>query len=112
MPAFANNCVNFAEVGQPGLDRVAQFVALADIGDPRHYPATESFDRPLGFGQIIRRRKRVRIRLDLAADVDGNDVGAFVCHRDRMSATLTTSRTGDERNFAVKPSGLRTSANP
>ena len=34
--------VDLAEIGHPRLDRIAQLVALADIGDPRHDPATES----------------------------------------------------------------------
>ena len=54
--------VDLAEVGHAGLDRVAQLVALAHVGDPRHDTAAELLDRALRLGEIVGRRERIWIR--------------------------------------------------
>jgi hypothetical protein len=80
-------------------------VALADVGDPRHHPAADSLDRPLGLSQVVGGGQRVRVGRDVAADVDGDDVGALPRHRDRVCPTLPARRAGDESDLAVQLSG-------
>ena len=100
-----------AEVGDAGLQRVAQLVALADVGDPGDDAAAEFLDRPLDVGEVIGCGKRVRVGVDVAADVDDDDVGAFLGHGERVRASLTASPTRDERDLALEPSSHVSSAN-
>ena len=97
--------VDLAEVGHARLDRVAQFVALAHVGDPCHDPAARLLDRTLGLGEVVGRRQRIRVGRDVATDVDGDDVGALPGHRDRVRAALAARRAGDESDLAVEFSG-------
>ena len=103
--------VELAEVGDTGLERVAQLVALADVGDPGDDAAAEFLDRPLDVGEVIGGGKRVRVGVDVAADVDDDDVGAFLGHGERVRASLTASPTRDERDLALEPSSHVSSAN-
>jgi hypothetical protein len=105
-----DNDVDPAEVGQPRLDRVAQFMALTHVGDPGNDTAPEFLHRSFRLREIIRRGKRIGVRVDLAADVDCDDVGTFPGHRERMGAALTACCTSDESNLAVEPSGHSSSA--
>ena len=99
-----------AHVGDTGLERVAQLVALADVGDSGEDAAAELLDRPLDVGQVIGRRERIGVRLDVAADVDDDDVGAFLGHRERVRASLTAGPTRDESDLALEPSSHVSSA--
>ena len=102
--------VDLAEISHSRLDGVAQFVALADVGHPRQDPTADLLDRALGLGQVIGRGQRVGIGRDVAADVDGDDVGTFPGHRDRVRPALPARRAGDESDLAFQLSGHVSSA--
>src|SRR5207245_6349471 len=50
------------------------------------------------------RRHRIRHRADLRADVDGDDIRAFLRQPDRMTAALAARCAGDECDLALYPS--------
>ena len=102
--------VKLAEVRDTRLEHVAQLVAFADVGDPGEHAAAEFLDRPLHLGEIIGRRERVGIRVDVAADVDDDDVGALLGHRERVCPPLTTRPARDESDLALEPSSHMSSA--
>ena len=102
--------VELAEIGDAGLERVAQLVSLADVGDPGEHAAAEFLDRPLDLGQVVGRCQRVRVGVDVPADVDDDDVGALPGHRERVRTSLTTGPTCDESDLALEPSSHLSSA--
>jgi len=104
--------VDLAEIGQACLDSVAQLVPLAYVGDFRHHAAADLFEGALSLREIVGRRQGIWIRRDVAADVDGDDVGAFLGHRDGMRPALPTRCTRDECDLALKPSGHASPAVP
>ncbi len=94
--------VDLAEIGQSCLDSLAEFVALPHVGDLGHHAAADLLDRAFGLRQVVRSRQRIWIGWDVAADIDRDDVGTFLGHLDRMRATLSTGRTGDESDLALE----------
>ena len=102
MPALATTMSILPRSARPASTRPADSwrsrtsATLAPLGRPI------SLTEPLRLGEIVRRRQRVRVRRDLPADVDGDDVGAFPGHRDRVCPALTSRRAGDERDFAFE----------
>jgi hypothetical protein len=56
-------------------------------------------------GQVLRRGHRVRYRVHLAGQVDGDDVGALLGQPDGVAAALAAGRAGDECDFSLYPSG-------
>ena len=93
-----------AEVGDAGLERVAQLMTLADVGDLGEHATAEFLDRPLDVGEIVGGGERVRVRVDVPADVDDDDVGTLFGHRERVRAALTARSTRDESDLALEPS--------
>src|SRR5262249_25408951 len=63
--------------------------------------AVEALDQIRGLGQILRRGQRDPNGVDLLADVDGDDVGAFLRQAHRVAAALAARRARDERNLAL-----------
>src|SRR6202020_3613855 len=62
-------------------------------------------DQADGLLHVLRRGQRVRIRLDLLHQVDGDDVRALLGQPDGVAAALAAGGTGDERDFAFKTAG-------
>ena len=46
--------------------------------------------------EVVSRVQLIWHRVDLAAQIDGNDVGALLCEADRVAANLPTGASGDE----------------
>ena len=57
-------------------------------------------DEPRGFVEILGRRHRVTDGVDVAAQVDGDDVGAFLGQPHRVTAALAARRAGDEGDLS------------
>src|SRR6202043_2479914 len=51
---------------------------------------------------VLRRGQRVRIRLNLLHQVDGDDVRALLGQPDRMAAALAARGAGNESDFSFK----------
>src|SRR4051812_48923090 len=91
-----------ADGGRQGVE-----VAYVDFG--RDDAPIQVLDHVRGFGEVLRRgRGRCRV-VEPAADVDRDDVGAFLRQPYRMAAALAASGTGDECDLAFHPSGHGTS---
>ena len=65
---------------------------------------TESGHEPAGLGEVLGRGRWVLGAGDRSAEVDGDDVGAFLCEAQRVAAALPASCAGDERNLPVDAS--------
>ena len=66
-------------------------------------PPPGLLDQTLGLGQVLRARHRIRVRLDGAADVDRDDVGALLGLPERVRTALAAPRARDERDLALEP---------
>jgi hypothetical protein len=78
-------------------------VAHVDLGGVD--PPVVALDEIGGLGQILRRRCGDQVnRVDLLADVDGDDVGALLREPHRVRTALTARRTGDESDLAFNTS--------
>ena len=62
----------------------------------------QRLDQADGLGEVLRGGQRVRVRLDLLADVDGDDVGALLGQPDGVAAALTARGAGDEGDLSFK----------
>ncbi len=103
-PLIADDDVDVAEFGHGLGADPPQGAAVADIGLVRHDPAVAVLDEPHRLPQVLRCRHGIRHRVDLRADVQGDDVGALFGEPDGMGAALPTRRSGDERHFPLEPS--------
>ena len=54
-----------------------------------------------GVVEIRFSRQRVGDRVDIGADIDGDDVGALLGQGDGMAAALAAGRAGDDRDGVV-----------
>ena len=95
--------VEATEVSDAGFECVAQFGPLPHVGLAGDDASMQLLDRSLGLGQVLGRAQGVVVRVDLRADVDGDDVGtlcairiacALPCPRAApvMKATLPSKR--------------------
>ena len=91
--------VEAAEVRHSGIERFAQLGPLAHVGLLRHDATPALLHEPFGFGQVLGRRQRVAIGLDVVADVDGDDVRPLLCHADGVGPPLAAAGARDERHF-------------
>ena len=77
--------------------------AVAHIGLVRHDPAVEILHQPHRLLQVLGRRHGIGDRVDLRADVQGDDVGALFGQPHRVGTALPPCRPGDDRDFALEP---------
>jgi hypothetical protein len=94
--------VHRPELGHPGVERRPQPRLVPDVGLLGHDPPVEGLDFLGRLGQVIGRRHRVRHGFDLPADVNGDDVRAFLREPDRVAAALAARGAGDEGDFAFQ----------
>ena len=99
-----------SEVGDAGLERVAQLGPLAHVGLAGHDAPAQLLDRALGLGQVLRRGEGIVVRFDLTADVDGDDVRPLLRHADGMGPALPPRRPGDEGDLALQASSHASSS--
>lgn len=88
--------VDPAEIGQSGLDGVAQFVAFTHVGDPRDHAPPKFFHRSFGVREVVGCRQRVGVARDVPADIEGNDVGARFGYGDGVRAPLAAGSSPDD----------------
>jgi hypothetical protein len=85
-----HNDVEVAQLCDAGGDCVAQFAALAHIGLASDEAAIHRLDEGDHLGELFGRALRVGDRVHLTAEVDGDDVGAFLSQANRVAAPLST----------------------
>lgn len=90
----------------------AQLVALANVGLERDDATTKILHNVRRFIEVFRRGERIKVGLDLLANVDRDNVSSFLRHADRVCAALAPCRTSDERDLAVETVAHRTSIHP
>ena len=103
-PGVGHDDVEASKIPDAGLERVAQFRALPHVGLAGDDASIELLDRSLGLGQVLGRAQRVVVRVDLRADVDGDDVRALLGHPNGMRSALSACRSGDEGDLALQAS--------
>jgi hypothetical protein len=102
--------VELAEFGQSALQSRLQPRGVADVGLRNHYSLTGFLDQPRGLVEILPGGHRVADGVDVAADVDRDDVGALLGQPDGVTPALATARSRDECDLARYPA-LRFSHN-
>ena len=103
MPALAHTTSMWPNSEMPSCDDRLELAEVAHVGLAGHDAAVEVLDELGRLGQIVRRRHRVRDRLDGLAQVDGDDLGALLRQPQRVRAALPARRSRDERDLAVHP---------
>ena len=99
--------VDVPEVLQRRRDELVDVVLAADVPRRRDDPPVERLDLADRLLQVARRGHLVDRGVDLADDVDGDDVGALLGHPHGVGPALTACRAGDERDLAVQPAHVR-----
>jgi hypothetical protein len=85
----------FDAVGDDGLDSV-QVTHVAIVSHDATAGLLHQVD---GFVEVLGRRHRRGDAVDLFAQIERDDVGAFLCEAHRMRAPLAARRAGDERDL-------------
>ena len=93
--------VEASEVGEAGLERVTQLGPLPHVGLAGDDAPAQLLDRSLGLGEVLGRGEGVVVRVDLTADVDGDDVRPLLRHPDGVGPALPPRRPGDEGDLAL-----------
>jgi hypothetical protein len=96
-----------AELADAVIDGGFDGSIVAYVGLGRDDPAVQRLDSLDGLREIVRCRHRLGHRVNLAAQVDGDDVRAFLREPDRVAAALAACRAGDECDFAFYSSRHR-----
>jgi len=73
---------------------------VPDVGLGGHDPPVQRLDLLHRLGQVLRRRHRIRHRIHLRAEIDGDDVRALLRQPHRVAAALAARRSGDEGDLA------------
>ena len=70
MPALAHDRGQLAEFGDSLVQGVGELLAVADVGLDRHAAPALLLDELLGVHEVVLTGHRVRVGLDVLADVD------------------------------------------
>src|SRR5882757_7160134 len=101
-PGVGQNDVDRAELGDARCEGPLERSAVPDVGADGVDAPVECLDLAGRLGEVLRPGHRVVDRIDLAGDVDGDDVRAFLGEPDRMAAALAAGSAGDEGDLAVE----------
>src|SRR5690625_896982 len=77
---------------------------VADVGFGGDDSSVEGLDLVDRFGQVLLRGPVVGCGVDVLADVDRDDVGAFLGEAYRVAAALASGGAGNECNFSLNSS--------
>src|ERR1035438_9635550 len=100
------------ELGHTLSEGVSHLLALAHVGLHGDALAALLLDEALGLHEVVPAGHRIEVRLDVLADVDGDDLRPLAGLLDRVGSPLTATRTRYERDFAVKSSCHSSSSVP
>jgi hypothetical protein len=90
-----------AELRDAFLERRAQLRGFTHVGLRGENAAAGLLDEFGGLLEVLGRRHRVSDRRDVLAEVDSDDVGAFLGKPNRVTSALPTGSTGDERDLSL-----------
>ena len=93
-----------AELRDGLVNHGRQAGGVPDVDLASDDPSVQLLHQLRGDVQILTRRPGVAGRVEVGADVDGDDVGALLGQPDRMRASLTPCRPRDQSDLAVHPS--------
>ena len=94
-----------AQFGDAVVDSLLDGAEIANVGLGGDNPPVQRLDLLDGLFQIARRRHPVGHRVDLLAQVDGDDVGALLGQPHGVAAPLAAGCPGDEGDLALNASG-------
>jgi hypothetical protein len=103
-PGVGHHDVQVPELGHPCLDCGDQLGLVPDVRHRCHDPAVESLDLTDRLVQVRLGGHCVRYRLDLVAQVDGDDVGPFLGQTYGVAPTLPAGSACHQRNLAFHSS--------
>ena len=86
----------------PGLHRGFQLGQVSDIGDNSQCLAAGRLDESCGLVEIGFGAQRVGNRLDVGANIHGDDVCALFGQCDGVAAALAARRAGDDGDGVVE----------
>jgi hypothetical protein len=92
------------ELGHALVEGGLERAVVAHVGLGGDDPPVQRFHLLDRLGQVVGGGHRDGDRLDLLADVDGDDVGALLGEPDRVAAALPSGGSGDERDLPFDPS--------
>ena len=101
-PALASTMSTGPSSAVPASNACLQRGQVADVGLRGDDPAVQGLDLLGRLREVGGGRHGVGDAVDLLADVDGDDVGAFLGEPDRVAAALAACRTSDESDLAFK----------
>ena len=101
-PALAMTMSTSPSSSIPALHRGLQLGQVAYVGDDGHDLAAGGLDQPCGLVEIGFGPQRVGNRVDIGADVHGDDVGALFGQRHGVAATLAARGAGDDGDRVVE----------
>ena len=100
MPALATTMSRRPRSATACSTTAAHRGRVADVGLGGDHPAVECLDLLDGLGEIVGGRGGVFERVDRRAQIDGDDVGAFLGQADCVAAALTPGGTGDQGDLS------------
>ena len=101
-PRVGEHEVDPAELGHPFGHDGLEPLEIADVGVFGHDAAPGLLDQVHGLVEILGCRHRVRDAVDLVAQIHRDDVGSLFGEPNRVCASLTPRRAGDEGDFPVE----------
>ena len=90
-----------AQLGHAVGHRRLQGGPIAHVGLPCHDSPVELLDLLRRLGQVLGPGQRVGVGLDVAADVDRDDVGPLLGQAEGMAPSLTPGCSGDESDLSL-----------
>src|SRR5262249_14681927 len=96
--------IETTELGQSGPYYRLHGIVIPHVRLPGHDAPSGLLYQLDGFLEVFWCRQRVLNRFHLCAQVQDDDVRAFLGHQHRVRASLAPGSAGDECDFAVKPS--------
>jgi hypothetical protein len=89
--------VDAAELLESAFERSLDLVVVANVGLRQHRSAAGLLDQTFGLVQVCRCGARVGGRVDVAAEVESDDVGAFLGQCEGVGTELGMSMVAGER---------------
>ena len=102
MPALASTKSSLPNSATPVGHRLREPVEVPDVALLGHDAPTGLLDEVHGLVEIFGRGHRIGDAIDLVAEVERDDVGAFLCKPDGVRTALTAGRARDEDDLPVE----------
>ena len=95
-PGIGHHRCQLAELGNALAEGLIELLAVAHVGLDCHAAPARFLDDPLGLHEIVPAGHRIRVGLDVLADVNGDDIRALSGLQRRVSSPLTAAGPRDE----------------